>query len=164
MKLCECGCGAATKQHTRTNPKRGVKRGEWARFLPGHFSKTEKHRENMAANDPDRTKHVGADNGQWNGGRWIDGQGYVNVRVGPNKVRREHRVIAEQMIGRPLRRGEVVHHKNGDRQDNRPENLEVMKSQSEHMREHMTADEARRRGANGGRRRAALAALAPQEG
>ena len=37
----------------------------------------------------------------------------------------EHRVVMEQMIGRYLEKHETVHHKNGDRKDNRPENLEL---------------------------------------
>lgn len=39
-----------------------------------------------------------------------------------------HRHVAERKIGRPLRNGEVVHHKNRDKTDNRRSNLEVMKS------------------------------------
>jgi hypothetical protein len=37
-----------------------------------------------------------------------------------------HRYVAEQMLGRKLKKGECVHHKNGDGLDNREENLEVM--------------------------------------
>lgn len=49
--------------------------------------------------------------------------------------RHEHRRVAESMLGRPLKRGEIVHHKDGDKHNNSPENLEVM-TQSEHIKAH----------------------------
>ena len=48
----------------------------------------------------------------------------------------EHRAVAEAMIGRPLRPGEIVHHKDGNILNNDPVNLEVLSSQSEHCRVH----------------------------
>lgn len=55
--------------------------------------------------------------------------------------RHEHRIVAEQKLGRPLIPGEVVHHIDGDKQNNSPENLMVFKSQKEHADWHKKHDE-----------------------
>ena len=62
------------------------------------------------------------------GHRKIDSCGYVNVKT-PVGVQQEHRLVMEEMLGRKLAPGETVHHRNGIRHDNRPENLELWFSQ-----------------------------------
>lgn len=57
---------------------------------------------------------------------------YKNVN---GVIRREHQIVAERTLGRSLKRGEVVHHKDHDRSNNRPSNLVVM-SRVEHSRMH----------------------------
>ena len=49
-----------------------------------------------------------------------------------------HRVVAEKMIGRDLKPGEVVHHLDGNIRNNCPKNLMVLKSQSEHAKIHFS--------------------------
>lgn len=67
--------------------------------------------------------------------RYLDGTGYVVVKTDDGKTIREHRYVVEKIIGRNLNSDEVVHHKNGDKTDNRPENLEIM-TRAEHNKIH----------------------------
>ena len=67
----------------------------------------------------------------WNAGTgkgWTDKRGYRWIYVtenGRRRAKREHRHIMEQYLGRTLGPEELVHHKNGDRSDNRIENLAI---------------------------------------
>jgi hypothetical protein len=68
---------------------------------------------------------AGANHPSWTGGRAFCATGYVRINAGPGLTVFEHRHVLEQHLGRPLTVEENVHHKNGDRADNRLENLEV---------------------------------------
>jgi len=73
----------------------------------------------------------GSENANWKGGRRKHrGTGYIELRI-EGKTVGEHRYLMEQHLGRNLLKTEHVHHINGDREDNRLENLVVL-SQSEH--------------------------------
>ena len=68
----------------------------------------------------------------WRGGRYINSDGYVKVQARGHPAAHsrgsyvaEHRLVMEKVLGRLLRKDETVHHKNGNKADNRPENLEV---------------------------------------
>lgn len=58
------------------------------------------------------------------GDRWLDVGGYVRVKTADG-VFAEHRMVMEYALGRALVRGESIHHRNGERTDNRVENLEL---------------------------------------
>lgn len=102
-------------------------------------------------------------NPNWKNGTTIRKDGYVLERRGVKQLA-QHRIVAEQMLGRPLLPGECVHHKNGDRSDNRPENLEVLPSHSDHMRLHCDRPAMSARGKKGNSVRWGIAALKARKG
>jgi len=77
----------------------------------------------------------------WNGGKRIK-SGYVLIKshnhlfADSQDYIREHRLVMEKFLGRYLTKEEVVHHVNGDRTDNRIENLMLFDSTGDHVRFH----------------------------
>lgn len=92
----------------------------------------------------------GKDNPNWRGGRTMSSHGYMLIRVGDDHhladVRGyayEHRLIAEEKLGRKLLSNEIVHHINGIKDDNRSENIEVVSSVADHLVYHRERDDLR---------------------
>lgn len=79
---------------------------------------------------------TGPDSRAWRGGRSTVRAGqYVTVWTPTGRIL-EHRHVMEQSLGRKLSSHEVVHHINGNRTDNKLENLQLCESQSAHISNH----------------------------
>jgi hypothetical protein len=113
---CECGCGQETTIAVKTSKRENIKKGEYRRFAFGH-----QNRRNIK-NHKNEPKE-----GQF----YHSGYVYVKApddhpRPTANRYIKRCRLVAEKNIGRYLEDGEVVHHINEKRDDDRPENLQVM--------------------------------------
>jgi len=137
MIECACGCGAKILPVD--------KYGRPHRYISGHnswgnhYALGRKHTKEELKNLSERSS--GKNNPQYKTGRCFDKtSGYVLILC-PNHPHHktgnyvhEHRLVMEQFLGRYLQSEEEVHHLNGNRSDNRLENLKLFNNDSEHAK------------------------------
>lgn len=95
-RLCLCGCG------NLVNPKytKGINRYiYYTKYIKGHMPKSE---------------------------GYIDNAGYWAVYIPGRGIVRRHRLVMESLLDRKLKRCEHVHHKDKNKLNNEPENLELL--------------------------------------
>lgn len=114
--LCKCGCGQTVRIAPVTDRSKGWVKGQPLQYLKGHSIR--------------KAARIKSDRAI--GNKTISTHGYVIVRLGANQRRYEHDLVVERAIGRRLKkfghgnpRNEVVHHIDGDKQNNSQENLLV---------------------------------------
>ena len=97
----------------------------------------------------------GANHANWKGGRGKTKDGYIIIKgihsdnffypmVNRQGSIYEHRLVMARCLNRCLLPWEIVHHRNGIRDDNRSENLALLKSQSDHLPSIITQKEINR--------------------
>lgn len=157
---CQCGCGQRTSIVTQDEPVRGYKKGDYRKFVNRHHianmaptykrnvqpktcvvcgkafvpQKPSRQETQMTCSAKCRNAHTSRKTAKKRSAALRgtgEGRAYPKLHG-----RHEHRVVMERMLGRPLRPGEVVHHKDGNILNNAPGNLQLFSSQGEHLNFH----------------------------
>lgn len=116
VSFCEIGRRIGTTHH------------KVAAFLRKHGASYTPHSNRLAGNS------------HWKGGRTVDKDGYVLLKrpdhphCNRHGYVREHRLVMESVLGRLLTATEVVHHKDKDKLNNAPENLELFDTNAAHLK------------------------------
>ena len=113
--LCQCGCGEITNIRVQNKPKLGYKKGDHYRFVFNHYCRVRK----------------GALNSNWKGGRSISKRGYITIYKTGKRVK-EHRFIAERILGKTLPPKVIIHHADENPSNNNSNNLVICENVSYH--------------------------------
>jgi hypothetical protein len=106
--------------------------GNWTQFMIDSGYEPHKPYFSLLAQENRNKAHIGKRSMAWKGGKIKDKFGYIQIWMPrhPNAKLagyiHEHRFVMSEHLNRPLESGESVHHKNGIKDDNRIENLELM--------------------------------------
>jgi len=106
--------------------------GNWTKFMKAMGLEPNKPTFSKLARENSVKAHKGKRSFSWKGGRRKDRFGYIQIWMPehPNAKMKgyihEHRLVMSNHLKRPLNSWEFVHHRNGIKDDNRIENLELM--------------------------------------
>ncbi len=130
------------KARTNSDLKTGFKHSDKTKKKISIAGIGRKHTE--STKEKMRLRFLGNKNPRWKGGKILNVHGYIMIRCPDHprstklgKYVAEHVLVMEKHLGRYLKKGEIVHHINEKRDDNRLENLKLM-TQSEHISWHNT--------------------------
>ena len=130
LKECACGCGYIISAADRFGNDRKyiLGHGNWSQIVGKH----------------------GEEHPSWKGGRWFSSHGYAKV-WSPSNLNRdndgyvyEHVLQMQKFLCRALTDNEIVHHKNGIKDDNRLCNLHLM-DRIEHRKYHSQRQKSQRK-------------------
>jgi DNA-directed RNA polymerase subunit RPC12/RpoP len=136
--VCDrCGAKGLTIFHNyRLSQKRLKRHGKtFCRRCSNRVSGLAKRGKPIKKSGP-RPQHSGKNHHTWKGGRFVASDGYVQIYLGPKSYRKEHFIVMEKHLGRRLLSWEVVHHKDGDKENSDLGNLALLRNESEHRKAH----------------------------